>query len=184
MYRLWVILLLFLGSNSSPAQHLAAYSDSRGHFFVFDHEEQLMIEELAVRSFEVGGNCILYVDATGHLKCYYNNWVKQLELGGISEYRATDYLAAYLAYGKLCLVAEGSKKILSYRCPMARIEDSLIVFYDKNQEALQAFYNDTIQEIENGIIGFPATSMASSDNLFAYVSARTGNFNIFYRGIV
>jgi hypothetical protein len=168
----------------SIAQDIGAYSDYQGHFFIFDHGKNIKAEDLLVQSFAIGGECILYINSQGHLKMYKNGTNHELEVGGVTNYYATDHLAAYSVYEKLKVVDnKGQVVTLSSRCPLYRVEDSLIVFYDKNLESLRIYYKEEVSDIESGLIGMPVSKLSSGDNIVAYISSRSKDFKIWYNGI-
>jgi len=179
-YLLTFLFLLF--APVSNAQQLGAYTDYRDRFFIFDDGESIKAEDLQVESFAIGGNCILYINNQGHLKLYKNGEIIKLESGGVTNFYATDHLAAYTIFEKLKVIENSEVVTLSMRCPLYQVEDSLIVFYDKNLESLRIYYNGTIEDIESGLIGLPVSNLKSGDNIVAYVSSLTGDFKIYYRG--
>jgi len=164
------------------AQHLGAYSDYQGHFFIFDHGNSKKIEDLQVQSYVIGGECIMYINNQGNLKIYRNGNVAKLEPGGIDKYFATDHLAAYQIFDQLFVVINDNPKILSRNCPLYQVQDSLIVFYDKESLLLKIFYKGVVHEIESGLIGKPISRLSSGDNIVAYVSSISKDFKIWYNG--
>lgn len=184
--KILIIEVLFLFTNAyftfTSAQNLGAYSDYRDRFFIFDSGRNVKAEDFLVQSFKIGGTCILYVNNQGHLKIYNDGQIVKLESGGISAYHATDYLAAYNVYEKLIVLEGLNPVVLSYRCPYYDVQDSLIVFYDKNIESLRVYYNGTIEDIESGMLGDPAFRLRSGDNIVAYTSMLNDNFKVYYKG--
>jgi hypothetical protein len=178
------ILFCYTNIFSLYAQNLSAYTDYMGHFYVFDHGKSLKVEDLPPESFEVGGECIIYVASGRHLKMYADGKVSELEKIGVSKYYATDYLAAYNIYEKLKVVYQGKILALSSRCSDYMVADSLVIFYDKNAESMRVFYKGKVSDIESGIMGQPVKKMAIGDNIFAYVSDRTNDFKVWYENNV
>jgi hypothetical protein len=180
-----ILFLFFLAKLSgicSLAQDLGAYSDYKGHFFIFDHGKSIKVEDFQVQSFAIGGECVLYINSQGHLKIYRNGLVSELEKGGATKYYATDHLAAYQVFDQLIAVIDNIPVTLSKRCPVYEVQDSLIVFYDESSKSLKIYYNFVVSEIESGLIGMPVTSIKSGDNIVAYISSRTKDFKIWYGG--
>ncbi len=180
-------LCLFIGTcfivSQLPGQHLTAFTDYREHFHIFDHGKSKQVDHLKPQSFKIGGPYVLYISSQGHLNMYFNGEVSTLEKVTPSSYLATDYLAAYNFFSKLKVVYQGESIELSNRCTDFVVADSLIVFYDKNKEALNVFYNGDIMEVESGLIdGFPLQSWTSSDNIFAYITKRNMDFKIWHQG--
>ncbi len=71
-------------SLTLSAQHLAAYQDNQGYFFIFDKGKTIQAEYLPVKKFSVGGQCLLYVDSKNHLKMYYKGKITTLEVNQVS----------------------------------------------------------------------------------------------------
>lgn len=183
--KYYIILLsafLNLYGPTAKAQNLGAYQDYLGKFYVFDSGISKKVEYNEVQSFKVGGICILYIDNLGHLKMYYKGKVSELEVGGVTNYFATDFLAAYAVYDKLVVVDQGKVRLLSNRTDAYVVQDSLIAFYDKNDEYLKVYYKGEIINLESGIAGRPIEKFKSGDNIVAYISSHTKNFKIFYHG--
>lgn len=177
-----LVFCFLLWVSNAPAQQLGAYTDYRGRFFIFDNGKSIKAEDHQVDSYVIGGNCILYRNSQGHLKLYQDSQVVKLEPGSTSDIYATDHLAAYALYEKLKVIENGRAITLSMRCPLFQVEDSLIVFYDKNLESLRVYYNGEIEDIESGLMGLPVSNLQSSDNIVAYVSSLSNDFKIYYRG--
>lgn len=179
-----ILLLSVLVFFLKPAfnQDLGAYTDFRDRFYVFDHGVSTKIEDLQVQSFQIGGECVLYVNSQGNLKLYQEGTVTKLEAGGVERYFATDHLAAYSIFEKLKVVEDGKAVTLSTRCPVYQVEDSLIVYYDKNLESLRVYYDGESIDVESGMVGIPVDNLRSGDNIVAYISSRTKDFKIYYKG--
>jgi len=182
MKKIFLLTVFVLFAREIMAQHLAAYTDYNNHFYIFDHGKSIQAEDLNVQSFSIGGECVLYINNQGQLKLYYKGSILKLEAGGIKDYVATDHLAAYTIFEKLNVIENGQVITLSTRCPLYRVQDSLIVFYDKNLESLRVYSGGAIQDIENGLVGLPLSYLSSGDNIVAYISSRTKDFKIYYKG--
>ncbi|MBN1118341.1 MAG: hypothetical protein JXA77_14115 [Bacteroidales bacterium] len=167
----------------SFGQNLAAYTDYMGRFYVFDSGESIKVDDLPPLSLKVGGTCVLFASSAGHLVMYSKGKVTELERSGVTEYFATDHLAAYNIYEKLKVVYNGEVITLSSRCSSYNVSDSLICFYDENSESFNVFYRGEIFEIESGLIGRPISFWAAGDNIVAYISSRNNDFKIWYQGI-
>jgi hypothetical protein len=177
-----LIICAFVGFLNLKSQDLAAYTDYMGRFYIFDKGTSTKIEDQKPQSFKIGGNCVLYVSSDGHLGIYYNNKVEILEKNGISDYYTGDYLSSYSIYEKLNVISEGQVINLSRSCTNYYPADSVIAFYDKFSEAFKVFYKGEVYDLESGLLGNPIKQLSIGDNILAYISARTGDFNIWYRG--
>lgn len=177
-----LVFICFISMEAKP-QHLGAYTDYNNHFYIFDKGKSIQAEDLDIQSFSIGGECVLYINNQGHLKLYYEGSIIKLEAGGVTDYVATDHLAAYTIFERLNIIEKGQVATLSMRCPLYRVQDSLIVFYDKNMESLRVYYEGSIKDIESGLVGLPVNYLSSGDNIVAYISSRTKDFKIYYKGV-
>jgi hypothetical protein len=168
--------------NLGHAQDLGAYTDYRDRFYIFDQGAGIKIEDQAPQSFKIGGEYVLYINSQGNLKSYHQGRVIKLEAGGVTDYYATDHIAAYTVFEKLRVIENGTAVTLSTRCPFFRVEDSLIVYYDKNTEAMRVYYRGGSVGLESGMMGMPVENLSTGDNIVAYISSRTKDFKIYYRG--
>jgi hypothetical protein len=177
-----LLIILTIHLATARAQNLGAYTDYMNHFYIFDSGESLKVEDLVPQSFSIGGECVLYVNSQGNL-CYYKNKIsKKIENGGVTKYQTTDHMAAYSIFNKLKVVEMDTCLTLGYNCPVYRIEDSLIAFYDADIYSLRVYYKGKITDIESGLLGRPISSFSAGDNIVAYVSTLTNDFKIWYNG--
>lgn len=176
------LVFVILSTSFVQAQNLSAYTDYRDRFYIFDEGTSTKVEDLKPQSFKVGGEGVLYVNAQGNLKLYSEGVVSKLESGGVSQYFTTDHILAYSIFEKLIVIENGKKNILSTRCPIFRVEDSLIVYFDRNLESLRVYYDGESIDIESGLVGMPVEHFTSGDNIVAYISYRLKNFKVYYKG--
>jgi hypothetical protein len=180
------IAFLIAGLSISYAagfsQNLAAFNDNMDHFWVFDRGQIKQLEDLKVTDFSVGGTCMLYKDNRNHLKMYYNGEVTELEVNNISDFVALDYLAVYSYAGIIRIIENGAVKTINTHSLKYIAEDSLVAFYDDVQSFLAAYYRDKIYRLEDGLVGQEPSAFRCGDNIIAYISTRTGDFNVFYQG--
>jgi hypothetical protein len=160
---------------------IAAYSDINGQFFVFDDGVFSRLEYQTVQSYKAGFNQLGYIDNMGKLKWYMEGKKVIIEDYAISNYFVTDHLIAYTLGDQLVVVDAGERKTLKYNKGAFMVGDSLISFYDSQNNFLKTYYNGKVYEIEDGLGGLPFKSMLSSDNLMAYVD-RNDYLKMFYRG--
>ncbi len=184
MFRRSLIILasLTLFCQNSVSQHLAAYLDYMDRFFVFDMGIEERLEHYKINSFQVGGNCLLYVDYSSNFKVYYEGQVSQLEEMEPTSYFATDYLAAWSVFNVLKIFEEGEQKVLCSNVDHYIVEDSLVVYHDKVQKQLNVYHQGQTITLEDGLIQWPIRSYRSGDNIFAYITSFDDKFKIYYRG--
>jgi hypothetical protein len=174
-------VLLFSGI-SLYSQHLAAFHNNLGYFFVFDHGEIKQLEYLKANGHSIGGNCMLYKDSRNRLKLYYNGEVTELEVNNISDFTALDYLAVYSYAGIIKIIENGKVNTINTHALHYYAEDSLVAFYDDAQSFLAAYYKGKIFLLEDGLVSYPPSSFRCGDNIIAYISNRTGDLMVFYQG--
>ena len=175
---------LFFMIHGVAGQHLAAYLDYRDRFFVFDRGETKQLESFRITSYQVGGNCVGFVNYHGDLKVYHNGSARLLERTRPSEYHVTDYLMGYSMHSVLKVFDNGDVKTLCNNTNGYIVEDSLIVFYDEVQQQLKVYHNGQTRVIEDGLMEWPIRSYQSGDNLLAYITTFDNKFKIYYRGEV
>src|SRR5438445_13859871 len=78
---------------------IAAYTDFRGYFHVFDNGVFHQLEYLPVKSFKVGGNAVAYVDNTNELQIYYNGEKYHQVYASYLTYYVNENVVAYTVGG-------------------------------------------------------------------------------------
>ena len=167
---------------TAVCQQLAAYHDNQDRFYIFDKGKTIQAEYLPVKSFSVGGRCILYVDSRNHLKMYYHGEITTLEVNLVNHYEALDYLSVYSLGGIVKIIEEGRITTVSTNALAYQSNDSIITFYDTSKRLLAVYYRGQVSMLEDGLTGKPFHSFRSGDNLVAYVENPTGALKIFYGG--
>lgn len=184
MKKILVLLLAVVNSLIALAQGggLAAFSDFRQRFYIFDHGVKKLIEEQQVKSFKVGGNCVAYVDYADNFKVYQNGEVKTLEIGSVRHYAVTNNLLAYSMTDILKVYDNGKVKVLSPNVKEFAIGDSLIVFFDYYFNTINGYYNEKIYSRRLRLVGETIQKIEAGHNIAALITAEDRNFWIFYRG--
>lgn len=163
-------------------QELAAFEDNQDRFYIFDGGVITQVEYLPVKSFKVGGACILYVDNKGHLKMYFNGEISTLEVNRVDQYHALDYLASYSFSGVVKIIENGVVSTITTNAVQYYPEDSLVVFYDRNRSLLAAYYKGKVEILEDELAGRSYSGLLCGDNLVVYVSDISNNLKAFYQG--
>lgn len=166
---------------SLKSQGLAAYSDYKNYFFVFDSGTTTSAEYLPVQSFQVGGRAVAYIDNTDNLKACSQGKIIKLSDGIISKYEASDYLVTFSIYQMLSVFDGGKTSMLSQFAEYYSTGDSLVAFYDNRNKKFNIYYNGAITMLEDGMTQTPVQNFKMGDNLFAYVNY-LNEFRVFYRG--
>jgi hypothetical protein len=168
--------------SSLSAQQLAAYHDNQGYFYIFDKGKTIQAEYLPVKSFSIGGQCILYVDNVNHLKMYYKGTITTLEVNQVTRFEAKDYLSVYSIGDIVKIIENGKVTTISTHAVKYLAEDSLVAFYDVGQSMLAVYYKARIHMLEDGLGGRVQLFFYASDNIVAFVSVRTGDLKVFMNG--
>ena len=180
-YFFLFLFLLFFGPVTE-AQQLAAFHDNQHHFYIFDNGSFIQAEYLPVKSFEVGGDCVLYIDDRNRLKMYYKGEISILEVNGADQYSAMDYLSTYSFSGVVKVIENGMVTTITTYSAQYTPQDSLVVFYDLNSQILAVYYNDSVVKLEDGLAGTSYSGLVSNDNIIAYISKSSNNLKAFYHG--
>jgi hypothetical protein len=96
--KIVAILLTLLCSiiiDIAQAQNIAAYLDYRSYFHVFDNGVFQQLEYLPVKSYQVGGAAVPYIDNTSEFQIYYNGQKYHQTYASDLTYYVSDYLVAF-----------------------------------------------------------------------------------------
>lgn len=178
---LLVIASFFIlyGANAQP---LAAFHDFRNYFMVFDNGQTIQLEHLPVQSYQVGKNCLAYVDNSGVFKVYHNSESHVLTELLISKYFVTRNLLVYFLHNQLYVYDQGKKHMLSSNVGNFTVGDSLVTFYSENKKAFYAYYDGEVSEIEGSLVGTPISNFKAGNNTFAYFNDNSKYLKVFYNG--
>jgi len=175
--------LTLVASHSVFSQGIAAYTDYRKAFQVFDRGIFQQLEYLPVKSFQAGGNSLAYVDGTGEFQIYYNGKkYHQLYATEQFSYYTSNYLTAYKVGTVLYVFENGKTQKISFFCNQFFVGDSLVAYYDDSNYNLGVYYNGSNAPVESSLLASPQTVRAGS-NILAYVN-QSGYFKVFYHGEV
>ncbi len=163
------------------AQDLAAFVDYKNYFCIFDNGARTEAEYLPVKSFQVGGNTIAYIDNNENLRIYYKGAIATLSENTITKYTATDYLLTFSTFKVLDVFEGGKRTTLSNFASQYSTGDSLVAFYDERNMAYNIYYKGSVTLLESGSLNSPLQSFQMGDNIFAYVNY-LNQFRLFYRG--
>lgn len=178
-----VFVISFLSTlGFSQTYSLAAFHDYQKHFIIFDGGETHDVENLPVQSYQVGGNCLAYIDNAGKFKVYHKGEIILLSDINVDKYFATRYLVVYEMFGQLYVFDNGKKMMLTSNVLSYAVGDSIVAFFNRNTNSSHAYYGGRIYNLENALTGRPIQDFKVGDNIFAYFNDNTKYFKIFYRG--
>ena len=182
-FALLSFVSLLMTAEHSRSQGIAAYTDYRGAFQVFDRGTFEQLEYLPVKSFITGGNAVAYVDNTGEFQIYFNGRkYHQLYATDRFSYYGSNYLMAYKVGTVLYVFEKGKSEKVSYFCNQFFVGDSLVAYYDDSNYNLGVYYNGSNDPVESSLLASPQSVKAGSNTL-AYVN-QSGYFKVFYHGDV
>jgi hypothetical protein len=173
-------LVFFISSYSSFSQNLSAYSDYRNYFQAFDNGELRQIDYLPVKSFQVGGAAIAYIDNSNEFRIYSDEQKFDITYGGTLTYFATDYLVTYRVGKVLSVFEKQQAKNLSYYCNIYAVNDSLVGFFDESNYNFSVYYGGNVVDLESSMLE-PPKSMKTGSNTLAYIN-QSDFFKVFYQG--
>ena len=164
----------------ADAQCVATYQDINNFVYVFDGGQTKYIENLPLRSFQIGrNNMMAYIGANNRLKVYYKQKVYPIN-DNSPNYFVTDNWFLYQNYNVIKVLYGNEFKSLElfFRPDVDSLyySDSLIAWTNTLGE-LNVFYKGETQilertEIRRGKMG---------DNVFAFID-RNNTFKVFYHG--
>ena len=179
-FKFFLIFLFVFISHVLPAQDMSAYLDYRNYFQAFDNGQFSQIEYLPVKSFQVGGAGIAYVDNTNEFNIYANQQKFDQTYASNLTYVATDYLIAYRVDKVLSVFENQQTTKLSYYCTKYSVNDSLVGFFDDSKYNFSVYYKGNVIDLESSLLE-PPKIIKSGSNTLAYVD-QNNYFKIFYRG--
>jgi hypothetical protein len=172
---------VFFFFTQIKSQNIIAYNDNRGYFNIFDNGTTTVAAYQPPQSFQVGGNCVAYVDFGNSLKVYYKGEISTLYDGIPTKYYVTHNLVVFDVGGVIKVFDKGKIISLSGYTTSYKVGDSLVAFIDQISGTFKVYYNGAFQIIED----FHQTQMIleyqASNNTLAYLTYLR-EFKIFWNG--
>jgi hypothetical protein len=141
-----LVLLAF----KTTAQNITAFVDNDGTFKVFDNGNTSLLESQAPMSFEVGGNCVAYLDVNNLFKIYFKGEVlKPYGDRIISRYSVTNNFVLFNVGKHFMVFDQGEAETLSTNCYNVSVTDSLVVLQDYYTNQFQVYYNHRLTTLES-----------------------------------
>src|ERR1700761_6741900 len=88
-------LLAILFCYGMKSQNIIAYNDNRGYFNIFDNGVTTIAGYQPPQSFQIGGNCVAFLDFNNNFKVYYNGEIITLYEGIPNKYQVTHNFVVY-----------------------------------------------------------------------------------------
>lgn len=177
----FVFFLLALAfSDDLKSQELAAFTDFRDNFYVFDDGQFNQIEHLPVESYKVGKWAVAYQNNNGALMVYVHGQKHKLT-EVVEDYKLTESLLVY-HYGSNLFVYDGiEREKLSMDCPYFKTNGSSIAFYDRINKQFRFYNNGVVYDVESALSNEPVQNFKVGDNILAYLDPN-GYLKYFYKG--
>ena len=172
------VYLLF--PTQAFSQGLAAYTDFRDHFYVFDNGNFRQLEHLPVMSFKVGKWCVAYRRNNGALMVYHNGQKRELSRV-VRDYRVTEGLLVYTYNDNLFVYDGREKKNLTMNAPYYKADEDMVAYYDQIDKMFKAYYKGSVFDVESALSTPPVSNFEVGDNILAYVDPND-YLNAFFEG--
>ena len=172
--------LFLIPFNEASSQGLAAYTDFRDHFYVFDNGNFRQLEHLPVINFKVSKWCVAYRRNDGALMVYHRGQKRELSKV-VREYRVTEGLLVY-SYNNTLVVYDGSEKTtLTMNASYYKVDENIVAYYDQIDKMFKAYYKGEIFDVENALSSPPVRNFKVGDNILAYEDPND-YLNAFFEG--
>ena len=176
-----IFRFLLLFALRSSAQNLSAYTDPRDIFHVFSDSTTHQADYLKPVSFQVGRNCVAFIDNTKSFKIDYKNTVTKINEGFTTDYSVSSNLVFFRSNNSAYVWDNGKTSLLAAVCSRVFAADSFIAFYDDRNFDFNIYYKGQIETLISGSNGDPVGLAEAGDNIFAWTDAY-GNFRIWHNG--
>lgn len=163
------------------AQNLAAFSDTRLYFHVFDNGYKTQLEHQPIQNFKTARGLLAYIDNTNTFKVHVNGNTTRLQEGGVDEYFLTDHLMVYRLGQQLKVYDDGVASTLSAAESGFAYGDSIVGWYDAFQQELRVYENGKITKLEDGLVNATDYQMKAAGNMLGWINPQ-GYFKIRYKG--
>ena len=176
------ILLIFilLGCNSAFAQGISFYNDYLGNIWVFDGNNTKQIDHQPAKEYGVGNNSFVYVDNSGGLKIYHNNYLHNAS-SFVSDYVVTDNLISFTMNTQLKVFDDGNFHTLCASMAKYWASDDVVVWYDDMQHLLMAYWNGNKYTLDDVLSAEAPSFVKVGKNIAVFIDVN-GNLNAFYQG--
>jgi hypothetical protein len=120
-------------STVKVSDNIGAYINYNDQFKVFFHNNVEVLENQAVRQFQVGRNTLAYVDINNIFKIYYNGQNYTIDQFAPSSFMVGDEVVAYQSYdGYFKIFYKGNLFTIGYYQPRYKVADRVVAFQDLN----------------------------------------------------
>jgi hypothetical protein len=160
----------------------SAYTDIQNRFYIFDNGEKIQLEGLQPRSVKVGRTGLAYLDNMSILKVFREGVKNTVNDNITKDFGVTDNFIYYLGGNSLSVIDGNDDKTLTRWVGEYAVGDSVIMYYDKVKNILNAYYNGKTYELENNLANTTFSNYMAKDNVVAYVNF-VNQLKVFHQGV-
>lgn len=165
------IQFAFVGFSQNT---LFPYTDNQGFIKSFDKGYSRQVDYLPARDMVFGDNLIAYVDNKGDLMVY--DGVKKTFISSLANsYSISDNILAWNAGRIISIYYNGDQRTITQFGERYLVSDSLVVFDDIRENALKAFYKDSIYTLYRSSVDIIMPTEIGVNNV-----AFRGDGNVYY----
>ncbi len=175
-----LLIAILLGCNSAFAQGISFYNDYLGNIWVFDGNNTKQIDHQPAKEYGVGNNSFVYVDNSGGLKIYHNNYLHNAS-SFVSDYVVTDNLISFTMNTQLKVFDDGNFHTLCASMAKYWASDDVVVWYDDMQHLLMAYWNGNKYTLDDVLSAEAPSFVKVGKNIAVFIDVN-GNLNAFYLG--
>lgn len=175
-----LLFAILLGCYSAVAQGISFYNDYLGNIWVFDGNNTKQIDHLPPKSYGVGNKSFVYVDNSGGLKIYHNNYLHNAS-SFVSDYVVTDNLISFTMNTQLKVFDDGNLHTLCASADKYWASDDVVVWYDDMQHLLMGYWNGNKYTLDDVLSSGEPSFVDVGENIAVFIDVN-GNLNAFYLG--
>lgn len=172
--------ILLLLSSPLISQDLAAFSNFRDNFYVFDDGQFIKLEHLPVQNYKVDKWAVAYQRSNGALIVYTNGQTHKMS-EVVEAYQLTESLLIYQYGGNLFVYDGVEKEKLSMDARYYKADGDVVAFYDRIDKEFKMYYDGVVYDVESALSNDPVSNYQVGDNILAYLD-HNGYLNSFYKG--
>jgi hypothetical protein len=180
IYAIIAFLIILFLPSILKSQDLAAFSNFRDNFYVFDGGQFIKLEHLPVQNYKVSKWAVAYQKSNGSLIVYTNGQTHKMS-EVVGDYQLTESLMIYQYGGNLYVYDGVEKEKLSMDAPYYKANGEVVAFYDRIDKEFKMYYDGVVYDVESALSNEPVSNYQVGDNILGYLN-HNGYLNSFYKG--
>jgi hypothetical protein len=177
---LGIVFYLFVELSTTQAQGLSVYQDYLNKVYLFDNGTVKQIDHLPLNSYKIGNNSVAFEDNSGNFKIYQHNYVFSAS-NFVSEYFVSDNLITFRLNSQLKVFDNKQNKNLTTNLGAFACNDDIIVFFDKQERILKAYFNEELYDLADAIAADDISDFTVGEDIAVFKNTE-GYYDIFYYG--